>query len=88
MKRCEAIIGRADVDGKKCAHYRKKEGEDAVVLKACTACKMVYYCNVTCQKAHRKQHRRACKKCAAELHDKALFRTPVSKKPLTNTNNY
>lgn len=45
-------------------------------LKTCIACKHAKYCNVTCQKAHRPQHKKACKKRAAELHDEALFKQP------------
>jgi len=48
-----------------------KEGGDS--LKACTACHMVKYCNRDCQIAHRKQHKKACKKRAAELYDEKLF---------------
>ncbi|KAL7526964.1 hypothetical protein ACHAXR_001731, partial [Thalassiosira sp. AJA248-18] len=49
-----------------------KGGDD---LKACTACKLVKYCNVTCQKAHRPKHKKECKKRAAEIFDEALFKT-------------
>ncbi|KAL7525090.1 hypothetical protein ACHAXR_000857, partial [Thalassiosira sp. AJA248-18] len=45
-------------------------------LKACTACKLVKYCNVTCQKAHRPRHKKECKKRASEIFDEALFKTP------------
>ncbi|KAL7529955.1 hypothetical protein ACHAXR_006129, partial [Thalassiosira sp. AJA248-18] len=45
-------------------------------LKACTACKLVRYCNVTCQKAHRPQHKKECKKRASEIFDEALFKAP------------
>ena len=45
-------------------------------LKACTACNMVKYCNRDCQIAHRPQHKKACRKRAAELHDKVLFKEP------------
>ena len=51
-----------------------KEGSDG--LKACTACKMVKYCNRDCQIAHRPKHKKACRKCAAELHDLELFKQP------------
>ena len=37
---------------------------------------MVKYCNRDCQIAHRPQHKKACKKRAAELHDAALFKEP------------
>jgi len=48
-----------------------KEGDS---LKACTACKMVKYCNRECQISHRKQHKKECKKRAAELYDEKLFK--------------
>jgi len=59
-----------------CANCGK--GEDGThSLKACTACKMVKYCNRECQIAHRPQHKKACKKRAAELHDEKLFKLPL-----------
>ena len=51
---------------------------DGMKLKLCTACKLVRYCSVKCQKKHRPQHKRACKERAAELHDEILFRQPES----------
>ena len=48
-----------------------KEGDS---LKACTACKLVKYCNRDCQIAHRKQHKKACKKRAAEYMMKSYFK--------------
>ena len=53
-----------------CANCGKGE-ESAGDLKACTACKEAKYCNRDCQIAHRKQHKKKCKKRAAELHDEA-----------------
>ena len=50
-----------------------KESSDAVKLKNCTACRLVKYCSVDCQKAQRKQHKKACKKRAAELKDEQLY---------------
>jgi len=35
---------------------------------------MVKYCNRDCQIAHRPQHKKACKKRAAELYDEKLFK--------------
>jgi len=58
-----------------CANCGKCE-EGSNSLKACTACKMVKYCNRECQIAHRPQHKRECKKRAAELHDENLFKQP------------
>ena len=52
-------------------------GGDEIKLKKC-ACKLVKYCGVKCQKAHRKLHKRACKKRAAELRDELLFKQPES----------
>ena len=54
-----------------------EEGRDG--LKACTACKLVKYCNRDCQIAHRSKHKKACKKRAAELHDEKLFKQPPSR---------
>ena len=36
------------------------------------------YCGVSCQKEHRPQHKRECKKRAAELRDEILFKQPES----------
>ena len=49
-----------------------KHGSDVVKLKNCTACRLVKYCSVDCQKAHRKQHKRTCKR-ATELKDEQLY---------------
>ncbi|KAK1733449.1 hypothetical protein QTG54_015864 [Skeletonema marinoi] len=61
---CCALCGTAEVDD--------------IKLKTCTACKSVRYCSIKCQKEHRSQHKRACKKRAAELHDEILFKQPES----------
>jgi len=50
-----------------------KGGDD---LKTCTACEAIKYCSVTCQKEHRPNHKKECKKRAAELFDEALFKQP------------
>ena len=59
---CCASCGKAEVDN--------------VKLKMCTACKLVKYCSVDCQKNHRPQHKKACKKRAAEIKDDRLFTQP------------
>jgi tetratricopeptide (TPR) repeat protein len=51
-------------------------GGDDVKLKLCTACKLVKYCSVNCQRNHRPQHKKACKNRAAELRDDKLFAQP------------
>ena len=53
-----------------------KEGDDINKLKSCTACKLVKYCSRKCQIAHRPQHKKECRKRAAELHDEELFNQP------------
>jgi tetratricopeptide (TPR) repeat protein len=51
-------------------------GGDDVKLRLCTACKLVKYCGVDCQKNHRPQHKKQCKKRAAEIRDDKLFKQP------------
>ena len=58
-----------------CASCGKAEVDD-VKLKICTACKLVRYCSVECQKNHRPQHKKVCKKRAAEIRDDRLFTQP------------
>ena len=53
-----------------------KGGDD---LKRCTACKLVNYCSVSCQKVHRPKHKKECRKRAAEIFDEALFKQPPPK---------
>ena len=56
-----------------CANCGQEGGDGVMKLKNCTACLLVKYCSVDCQKAHRKQHKKACKKRAAELKDEQLY---------------
>mmetsp|Transcript_14258 Transcript_14258/g.32304 ORF Transcript_14258/g.32304 Transcript_14258/m.32304 type:complete len:311 (+) Transcript_14258:101-1033(+) len=65
---CVPAAAAADV----CANCGR-EGGDGTKLKSCRACLLVEYCSVDCQKAHRKQHKRACKKRVAELKDEQLY---------------
>ena len=58
-----------------CVNCGKGEEENHK-LKHCNACKMVKYCSRECQIAHRPQHKKACKKHAAKLHDIELFKQP------------
>ena len=53
-------------------------GGDDIKLKDCSACHLVRYCGVKCQKDHRSQHKKECKKRAAELQDEILFKQPES----------
>ena len=52
-----------------------KAAVDNIKLKNC-ACNLVKYCGVVCQKNHRKQHKKACKKRLAEIRDDTLFQQP------------
>lgn len=55
-----------------CANCGKEGGS----LKSCAACKLVKYCSRDCQFAHRPQHKKECRKRAAELRDERLFEEP------------
>jgi len=61
------------VDGNDTCANCGKEGIANVKLKNCTACRLVKYFGMDCQKAHRKQHKKSCKKRAAELKDEQLY---------------
>lgn len=62
-----------------CSNCGKGE-EESCNLKVCGACFLVKYCSRNCQAAHRAQHKKACKKRAAELFDVKLFQVPPPKK--------
>eukprot|EP00984_Skeletonema_dohrnii_P005139 scaffold1813_cov134-Skeletonema_dohrnii-CCMP3373.AAC.8 len=53
-------------------------GVDDIKLKDCSACKLVRYCGVKCQREHRAQHKKECKKRMTELRDEMLFKPPES----------
>jgi tetratricopeptide (TPR) repeat protein len=57
-----------------CGYCGKAEVDD-VKLKKC-ACNLVKYCSIDCQKNHRPQHKKVCKKRLAEIHDDNLFSQP------------
>jgi hypothetical protein len=65
-------------DGMMCCASCGTAEVDDIKLKKCTACHLVKYCSVKCQKEHRTQHKRACKKRASELRDEILFNQPES----------
>jgi len=69
-----------------CANCGKGE-EESDNLKTCTACKLVKYCNRDCQIAHRSQHKKACKKRAAELIQRGRARR-VSNLPSNTANRF
>ena len=53
-------------------------GSDDIKLMKCTACYLVSYCSVKCQKDHESKHKKACRRRAAELRDELLFEQPES----------
>ena len=53
-------------------------GSDDIELKDCDDCDLVKYCSDDCQEDHRPQHKKECKRRAAELHDELLFKQPES----------
>src|SRR5210317_792800 len=57
-----------------CASCGKAEVDD-IKLKKCS-CLLVKYCSVECQKNHRPQHKKACRKRMAEIRDDKLFTQP------------
>ena len=57
----------------RCASCGTAENDD-IKLKKCTACHLVRYCSVKCQKEHWSQHKKECKK----LRDEILFKQPES----------
>lgn len=59
-----------------CANCGKAAVDD-IKLKKC-ACNLVQYCNVDCQKDHRPQHKKACKKRMGEIRDETIFAQPDS----------
>ena len=67
----------ADEETSRCASCGVAENDD-IKLKKCTACHLVRYCGVKCQKEHRPKHQKECRKRAAELHDELLFKQPES----------
>ena len=50
---------------------------DNITLKKC-ACGLVKYCTINCQKNHRPQHKKICKKRLAEIRERDLFEQPDS----------
>ena len=53
-----------------CANCGKSGEGDDVKLSNCTACYLAKYCSVDCQKAHRSEHKPACKLGAAEIKER------------------
>jgi tetratricopeptide (TPR) repeat protein len=67
----------ADAD-EVCASCGKAEVDDVKLKKCDGGCDLIKYCTVECQKNHRPQHKKLCKKRLAELRDRDLFEQPNS----------
>ena len=71
---CIAVDGDSSAVCANCGKGSRADGGDGTVkLEDCAACGLVKYCGVECQRAHRKQHKKACKQRAAELKDEQLY---------------
>ena len=51
---------------------------DDIKLMECDDCDLVKYCSDECQNNHKSQHKKECKKRAADLRDQLLFKQPES----------
>ena len=67
-----------DLDKVQCCASCGTGGDDDIKLKDCSACHLVRYCSVKCQRDHWSKHKKECKKRAAELKDEILFQQPES----------
>jgi len=50
-----------------CANINCNKKAEPLALKMCTACRSSYYCDVDCQKTHRKHHKHQCKQDAQDI---------------------
>ena len=76
MRKEQAAVSEIDNTMMCCAACGITGGDDDIKLMKCTACHLVRYCSVKCQKDHRPKHKKACKKRAAELREELLFKQP------------
>ncbi len=75
----EAEAGRGEENmDKACCASCGIAAVDEIKLKDCSACKLVKYCGVKCQREHWQQHKKECKKRVAELRDEIMFKQPES----------
>ena len=70
-------LNRNDALIRCCAECGVDEG--VASLKVCKSCMFARYCNADCQRNHWPTHKQECKRRAAELRDKALFKDPPPK---------
>ena len=68
-------MSREEAVGTCCASCGVAEIDD-IKLVPCDDCDLVKYCSDECQHNHKSEHKEACKKRAAELHDELLFKQP------------
>ena len=73
---CDMLHNMSTADNENSISTCANCGKESDNLKACTACTLVKYCNRDCQIAHRPQHKKECRRRAAELHDIELFKQP------------
>jgi len=70
------------INALKCCGNRDcgKKAEPFTTLKMCTACRSMWYCNVDCQKTHRKYHKHQCKQDAINISIKIKSNAEASAK--------
>eukprot|EP00986_Skeletonema_menzelii_P006557 scaffold2488_cov140-Skeletonema_menzelii.AAC.2 len=73
-----AAVKEDDMNKVQCCASCGIAGGDDIKLKKCTACHLVKYCSDVCQRDHEAEHKKECKKRAAELYDEILFKQPES----------
>ena len=61
-----------------CASCGIAENDDVKKLMPCDDCDLVRYCSDACRELHQPEHAGKCRKRAAELRDKLLFKQPES----------
>ena len=65
-----ASVGRRNETGAEIERFCSACGKSGTNLKRCIACKCVYYCDVSCQKAHRKEHKGHCREIKLILEER------------------
>ena len=67
-----------DNEGTSCCASCGVAETDDIKLVPCDGCDLVKYCSDECRENHKSQHKKECKKRAAELRDELLFKQPES----------
>ena len=60
-----SCAGTNDKESRSCFHC----GKTSTSMKRCTSCSLAWYCDVACQKSHRKDHRHECVQIASMANE-------------------